>query len=665
MVTSVETYKAIFENTGTAMAIIEDDDTVSLVNTEFETLSGYTKAEIEGNMVWMEFVHAVSRRYMQELHQKRKIDPLSAPKSYEFLFCTRTGETKNILVTIDFIPETKRSIAALLDITDNKQTQKELEHRLDFERTLLKISQSFITISEKNLDRAIDRALETIGRFSHVDRSYLFLLSDDMKYMSNTHEWCNHGASPQKQNLQNLKTADFWWTIDQLTRFGIINIPSLDHLPPGASFERSILSTQGIKSAAIISLSYEGTVKGFIGFDSTVEKKVWTEKDFILLQTLADIFVGELQRKKFKDKLTRSEQKYRDFVNFLPQVVFEADLKGTLTFVNQHAFTLFGYTTDEFSRGLSLFDMIDEREKQSAEHNVAEIAAGTVTKGNEYTGKTKDGRLFPVLVYSSAVYEQGSPVGVRGIIIDISVRKKLEEQLQQSQKMEAIGRLAGEIAHDFNNILTSIIGHGNILLLDQHMPSEYRKEVEQIISTAKSGASLTRQLLTFSKSPITEPKKVNINKIILDTKKIIDRLIDDSVTIETVLMKPLRKILADPTHIKQIIMNLLINSADAMPYGGTISIRTENCTSMEQKQYDSKKNSTGEYIAVHIEDTGCGMDRETKLKVVEPFFTTKEAGKGTGLGLSIVYGIVTQYGGYLNIDSEPNKGTSVSVYLPV
>jgi signal transduction histidine kinase/CheY-like chemotaxis protein len=241
----------------------------------------------------------------------------------------------------------------------------------------------------------------------------------------------------------------------------------------------------------------------------------------------------------------------------------------------------------------------------------------------------------------------------------------IEQQLRQSQKMEAVGRLAGGVAHDFNNLLTAILIYSDLILnaLDERDP--LRKQVEEIQKAGNRAASLTRQLLAFSRKQILQPKIFNLNTTVRDMKDMMARLIGEDIELVTSFDRRLNDIEADPGQIEQVMMNLIINARDAMPQGGQIIIETTNI-SIDQGSYLSRTKSLqpGEYVQLSIRDTGCGMDSQTASRIFDPFFTTKDEGKGTGLGLSTVYGIITQSGGHIEVESEPDKGATFRVYLP-
>jgi signal transduction histidine kinase len=255
-------------------------------------------------------------------------------------------------------------------------------------------------------------------------------------------------------------------------------------------------------------------------------------------------------------------------------------------------------------------------------------------------------------------------VRVYGAVQDITQIKQLEQQLNQAHKLEAIGQLAGSIAHDFNNLLTVILGSAE-LLLDPTTPIQALPEnAEQIYSTAKRAAALTRQLLAFSRQQVLEPRLLDVNSVVNDMRQLLRRLIGDDIELVIQLAFDLGQVQADPVQLEQVIMNLAVNARDAMPNGGRLTIQTANVAFDDSDNHKHRSVQRGRYIMLTIGDTGMGMDAATRARIFEPFFTTKAPGKGTGLGLATVHGIVTQSGGSIVVDSAPGHGSCFTIYLP-
>ena len=384
---------------------------------------------------------------------------------------------------------------------------------------------------------------------------------------------------------------------------------------------------------------------------------------------IAGIAEDITKRKRAEAALRESEERFRELAELMPETIFEVNLEGQLTFVNRNAYNYFGYTQADLKRGLSSFDMIIPADRDRARENVARILSGEQTGINEYTALRKDGNTFPVMIYSAPIFKEGKPVGLRGFAIDITDRKtaeeerrKLEVQFQQAQRFEALGTLAGGIAHDFNNLLMNIQGNTSLMLFELNNTHPHFELLKNIEKQVKSGAQLTRQMLGYARKGKFNVKPVDLNQIVDESADTFGRTRKE-ITIERKFENDLFPIAADEGQIDQMLLNLYVNAADAMPGGGKLILKTQNQTHLNIKS-DHYNPMPGNYVQLTITDTGSGMDKATLERIFDPFFTTKEMGRGTGLGLASVYGIVKSHDGYIDVESEKGQGTTFSIFLP-
>jgi PAS domain S-box-containing protein len=384
-----------------------------------------------------------------------------------------------------------------------------------------------------------------------------------------------------------------------------------------------------------------------------------------LLQHLKKAFDNIQLREDQRDterQLKESEERFRELAELLPEIIYEMDSDVRLTFVNRRAFELFGYTQQEFEKGLNALDMIVPEERPKAVEAMKRVLSGRDSRLNEYTALRKDGSTFPILIRSTRLLKDGRPVGTRGLIIDVSEKKQLESQLIQAQKMEAIGTLAGGIAHDFNNMMMGIQGRTSLMLMDVHTAHPHFEHLTSIQNYVKSAAELTKQLLGFARGGKYQVKPLDINKLIVDSSGLFGRT-KKEIQIHIKLPDDIRTVMADQAQIEQVLLNLYLNAWQAMSGGGELYLQTENIHLSEQavEPYDVKP---GPYVEIAVTDTGIGMNEKVRRRIFDPFFTTKNIGRGTGLGLASAYGIIRSHGGFIKVSSTRGKGSTFRIYLP-
>ncbi len=358
-------------------------------------------------------------------------------------------------------------------------------------------------------------------------------------------------------------------------------------------------------------------------------------------------------------------RKLQRAVEYADNAIFMTDPQGTITFVNPAFQRVYGYPPEE-AVGQT------PRLLKSGRHSRAfydlfwkKLLAGEPIRG-EIVNKTRDGRMVTVEESVTRVLDGGGRcIGFIAVQNDVTGKRLLEEQFRQSQKMEAVGRLAGGVAHDFNNLLTAILGYSGLLLSQEGLPEPVTEAMTEIHKAGERASSLTRQLLAFSRKQVLLPEILDLNAIVRDLEKMLRRLIGENIALVTELDGRLGAVRADPGQIEQVLLNLIVNARDAMPDGGTVTVSTSDCPIDEAFVRTHPGIRAGRHSLISIRDTGQGMAPDVLSHLFEPFFTTKEKGKGTGLGLATVYGIVKQSGGYIGVESEPQRGTQFRVYLPV
>jgi PAS domain S-box-containing protein len=601
---SEEKYRTIFETTGTAMIIIEEDSLVSLANAEFEKLSGYTKEELERKKSWLTFFIPSELERLSMCQQTRTVDPDRLPRSCEFKFTDEYNRVKDILLTIALIPGTQKTVASILDITEWKRADEALKK------------------SEEEKEIILDAMSE---RLSYRDR--------DMKIVwANRAFVDNTGLTPEKV------TGRYCYEI----------LNKRSDPCPECLFHVKVLETGKLREMEI----------------PTPDGKIWFVRGYPVrdlegnINGIVEISTDITERKRAECEVQSLKQQIEFILGAAKTGLDIIDSEFNIRYIDPEWEKIYGDPA-----GRKCYEYFMGRDKICPGCGIQKaMETKTITVTEEVL--VKEGNR-PIQVTTIPFQNEEGEWLVAEVNVDITERKKLEEQLLQAQKMEAVGQLAGGIAHDFNNLLTAIIGYGNLLQMDMSKNDPLRADVDQILTAAQRAASLTRALLAFSRKQIINPMPINLDQIIGALEKLLSRIIGEDIELSTLLTDEDLTVMADGTQMEQVLMNLATNARDAMPDGGILTIRTE----LVKFDYEYIKahgyGMPGSYALISVEDTGQGMDVETRERIFEPFYTTKEVGKGTGLGLAMVYGIIKQHDGYINVYSEPGKGTTFKIYLPL
>jgi PAS domain S-box-containing protein len=372
------------------------------------------------------------------------------------------------------------------------------------------------------------------------------------------------------------------------------------------------------------------------------------------------------ERKRAEEALRESQERFQELAELLPETIFEMDTSGNLTFVNRNAFDHFGYSQKDFQHGLNGFELVSPEDRPRALENAKRVMSGEKIGLSEYKVLRKDGTTFPAIMHSAAKFLDGKPVGIRGIVIDITETKNLEADLRQALKMEAIGTLAGGIAHDFNNILAAMIGFTEMALNSVPGSSPTRHYLERVLKAAHRAKDLVSQILASSRqTQAQERMPIEIAPVIEEALKLLRASLPATIEIREDIGSEMGVALADPTEVHQVLVNLCTNAAHAMEdKGGLLEISLGEVTINLDADAVPADLKPGHYLRLTVSDTGHGIDPAILDRIFDPYFTTKEVGKGSGLGLAVVHGIAKRHEGAITVNSEPGVGTRFHVYFP-
>jgi len=415
-----------------------------------------------------------------------------------------------------------------------------------------------------------------------------------------------------------------------------------------------------------------------VGTDTDITERKWAEEELRKHREHFEELVEEhtaelrttnkrleqeiLERRRAGEALQESEEKYRDLVEKISDVIYAVNKNGVMTYISPAIESILGYSPSEIM-GRPFAEFVYQKDLPRMKERFQKTLSSD-PEPSDYRILDKSGEIRWIRASSKPAFRGNSVIGLQGVLTDITERKRLEGQLLWSQKMETVGRLAGGVAHEFNNLLAAIQGNTELAMMEPYLSDRVKNDLQGILKASKRAAKLTQQFLAFSRRQVIEPRVVNLKEVIQNTDKMLRRLIGEDIELVTLLAEDLGRVKVDPDQIEQVVVNLAVNARDAMPEGGKLTLEAINVTLDEAHARQHSGVTPGEYVMLAVSDTGAGMTEEVKAHLFEPFFTTKEVGKGTGLGLATCYGIVKQSGGNIWVHSEPGQGTTFRIYLP-
>ncbi len=656
---SEERYRNLVENFSDIVLIMSYQGHLHYVNPAFTRQTGYDISEFEqAKKIFTQVPRQYERlrKWGADFQQSGK----DVSKPIECQFTNRAGDTlyySVIIARISYKQDPALQFVAH-NITDQKKAALALKRTADFERTVSEIMSQFV--GSKITDASLQTALQAVALWSHAGRATIYRVIESGHYLSSMYEWCDTGVEPLYVHRQNIPIGHLAAWDNILARHGLIHIPDVSQLSPDMAAEHLVKNTKDIKSFLFLPFRVQNRTYGAISLEDTKMTNRWSRDDIKLLRLTSEIIGNAFERIEAEERLRRSEEQYRTLFESSNDEIFvhgitSQNKPSTFINVNETACRRLGYEKHELLRK-TVYDIDAE-----SEHDKIVGTSKTILRNGyhifETLHKTKDGRCYPVEV-SAHIIEVGGRAMVMSIARDISERKRIEEELQKSQRLESIGILAGGIAHDFNNLLSIILGNAQLAKMMGEQQKDISKFLQNIEEGAAQASTLTRQLLTFSKGGAPIREVYPLTELIQNAVQLALSGLDEHAVFD--FDPDLYHAKVDKGQINQVIHNLILNSAQAMPIGGMIEVSAKNVHSDEVKSL--RRVQPGDYVRIRIKDYGIGIAEENQQKIFNPYFTTKE--KGNGLGLTVAYSIIKKHDGLLTLNSTPGEGTTVDIYLP-
>ncbi|HET7106912.1 MAG TPA: PAS domain S-box protein [Candidatus Acidoferrum sp.] len=638
---------SLLDSTREIIAVLSVDGTLQFANSTFQTSLGYRPDELIGRSLHA-LVHSSEVGPIRTL-LKQVAGLNGAPLSFRCRFRSGDASWRWFEITCRSRlgdPAIEGILLHGLDVTELQRMESERQVISDIVHALNQTA---------NLDQLLNRIHVALKRILSAGNCFVALHNPQDDVFEFPFFADEYDVAPPPQKVDRSCTA-------YVFRTGKANlIPQSDFDRLAALGEVELVGSPSPAWLGVPLKTPTATI-GVLVVQHYQNENAYDQRDLEFLDSVGGHIALAIERRRAEEELRKSESMLSLLFEHNPLSTWLYDVE-TLRFlrVNQAAVAQYGYTQNEFE-SMTILEVRLGAERAGAETYLLEMKADAEEHGF-WVHQGKDGKTFEVELISHELVYAGRRVRLV-VAQDISERRHLELQLRQSQKMEAVGRLAGGVAHDFNNLLMVIKGHTELLLGALAPGDSIARKIEQIDRSADRATTLTRQLLAFSRLQVLQPQIISLNSVVEEMGKLLPRLIGEDIELVLRPGQNLGTIRADASQMEQVIMNLAVNSRDAMPTGGKLLIGTRNCDLDQSYTASHPLMKPGAYVLLDVTDTGTGMDEETQAHIFEPFFTTKEKGKGTGLGLATVYGIVKQSGGFIWVYSELGKGTSFKIYLP-
>lgn len=638
-------FRAVADTAASAI-FIHTGEAFLYANRASESISGYTREQLM-QMGPYDLVHPTFRPLLRSRGTAR-IGGKTVPSRYEFMIVTSAGEERWLDFSASVIQFGGQTaiLAIAFDITQRKRAEK-------MQSALYRIADCATSAPDLN---ELYQTIHGIVSELVYARNFYIALYDHEKNLLTWPYFVDEVelATPQGEAPGRGLTEYVLRTGQPL----LANPETFDNLVASGEVE-----SVGAPSIDWLGVPLKSGTKtfGVIVVQSYTEAFRYGPKEQEILTFVSQHVASAIEHRTDQEALRRSEARYRSLFERAAYGIFRSTLQGAVTDANPALATMLGYDApaDIVSLNLQRDIYVEGSDRERIINQYHQGRGDTF----ETRWRRKDGKIITVkLSGRTAMDRKGELDGYEVIVEDVTERRALEEQLRHAQKMEAVGRLAGGVAHDFNNLLTVIKGYSELILCQLVEADPIRSQLDEIRKAADRAATLTRQLLAFSRRQVLAPKVLDLNSVVVNMEKLLRRLLGEDVRLSCSLAHEVGHVKADPGQIEQVIMNLAVNARDAMPNGGSVVIETANLDVSEDWIREHAIVKAGPYVVLTVADDGMGMTEDVRSRVFEPFFTTKE--RGTGLGLSTVYGIVKQSGGYIWVESAAGEGSTFKVYLP-
>jgi len=654
-------YRNLVENISEVIYTIDSDGNISYISPSIERVMGYTQDEVIGKNFEMFIYPEDSSRTMDQFRAGLS----GKDVGNEFRIVTKDAQIIWIMTSTKPLYEEehiKGVQGVFLDISDRKRAEQVT--------SMLYEMLEAVNVSP-DLDSLYSQIHKSLGTIIDTTNLYIALYDQEKDIISFTYFSDEMDSDPEILNAK-----------DSRSMTAVVINSNKPLLISRKELERKFSLGEMKQWGSIpeiwlgVPLRIDGKVIGVIAVQSYTDPRLYTEQDIKLLESVSDTIAVVIQKKKADNVILESERKYKELANLLPEIIFEVDNAGNFIFVNQEAFVTFGYSQEEFDQGMNVLQVFIEEDHERLISYREEVLSSDKQQSIELTALRKNGTKFPVVVYANPVIQVGIPVGIRGIVIDLTERKQTEEekkriveQCNQALRMESLGWLAGAVAHDLNHILTGLVTYPDLLLMNIDEDNPLKKSIEKIKQSGLRAAAVVEDLQYLSRGSILAREPVNINRIIEECihSPEISHIREQhrGIAIKTSFESEVEQVLSTNIHIMKILNNLIMNAVEAMPSGGILLLSTENVV-LGRPVRGFETINPGRYVRLRVSDTGVGISKEDISQIFEPYFTKKVYAKvRSGIGLTIVWNIVKENEGFIDVKSEIGQGTVFNIYFPV